>query len=620
MGKGIERITLQHFRGATTRTELIFDPQKPIVMIFGENGTGKSTVVDAIDMVFNQSAGSLADRPSTSARQHLPAIGLGPGDVRVEITWAGQTWVGSQSGGRISISGPPNVPSAHVLRRRQITRLIEATPSERYKELQRFIDVERVERCEGELKKAERAVHERLAQTIRSKQEAEEALNDLWMAEGGPGGAGVTALAWAEEKTKSDISAARKLAEDLEELVSCLDAAIIADEQRADAEAKLAALNDSVGQLEESLQRAEAGAATGGAHLVAVLEQVQALIQPPNDSSECPVCRQPVEVEKLRQEIASRIEAASEISRLGRQRTELRQWQSNAAAIADQCRRQFLTAARVLAARLRPMEQEGLAALCTDWHRYPLLLELTGGDVAAALQQADAFFAHAAGAGGQLADLRAGAQKDLNQHHAISQQYERVRESDVRIAEAQLIYQRLKRALEIVRGERIRFTQTVLGSITTECNRLYESIHPDEPLGLSEFKLDETKRASLLQGAHFLGHADVPPQAYFSESHLDTLGFCLFVSLAKLFSNGSAILVLDDVFTSVDQPHLRRIIDLIAAESASFDQIIITTHYRRWREEYGYLTGPAGSVGLVELSPWTLTRGVDVVREAGSRG
>ena len=162
MGKGIERITLQHFRGATTHTELTFDPQKPVVMIFGENGTGKSTVVDAIDMVFNQSAGSLADRPTTSAHQHLPAIGRKPGDVRIEIAYGGQTWVGSMSGGRISISGPPHVPSAHVLRRRQITRLIEATPSERYKELQRFIDVERVEKCEGELKKAERSASERL--------------------------------------------------------------------------------------------------------------------------------------------------------------------------------------------------------------------------------------------------------------------------------------------------------------------------------------------------------------------------------------------------------------------------------------------------------------------------
>src|SRR5205807_4087074 len=135
----------------------------------------------------------------------------------------------------------------------------------------------------------------------------------LWMAEGKPGGAGATAFAWAQGKTKTDISAARKLAEELEELVSCLDAAIIADEQRAGAEGKLAALNDSVGQLEESLQRAEADAAAGGARLIAVLEQAQALLEPPCDFSECPVCRQPIEVERLRQEIADRIAAASEI-------------------------------------------------------------------------------------------------------------------------------------------------------------------------------------------------------------------------------------------------------------------------------------------------------------------
>jgi ABC-type cobalamin/Fe3+-siderophores transport system ATPase subunit len=618
MANRIERMTLQYFRGATRRTELVFDKHKPIVMIFGENGSGKSTIVDAIDMVFNREAGSLADRSSTSAREHLPAIGRKPSDVHVEIVCGGQTWTGSQSGSRISAAGPAGGPTAHILRRKQLLRLIEAAPSERYKELQRFIDVERVEKCEGELKKAERSAGERVTEAIRRKQEAEDALGALWAAEGKPGGAGATAFGWAQEKMKADIGAARKLADELEELVSCLDAVIIAEEQRADAEAKLAALDDSVDQLEHSLQRAEAERTAEGARLVAVLEQVQALIEPSNDTSECPVCRQPVAVERLREEIAARIQAAAEISGLGRQRADLLQQQSNAAAIADQCRRQFLTAAHVLAARLRQAEQEELVALRTDWRRYPLLHDYTGGNLAA-LRQADAFFAHAASAGGQLAELHDGARKDLNQYHAIKQQYQAVREGDARIAEAHFIHQRLKRALEIVMSERIRFTQAILGSITAECNRLYESIHPDEPLGLSEFKLDESKRASLLQEAHFLGYADVPPQAYFSESHLDTLGFCLFVSLAKLFSKGSTILVLDDVFTSVDQSHLGRIMDLIVAESANFDQIIVTTHYPEWREQYRYLAGSAGGVELVELSPWVLTRGVHLAREPGSR-
>src|SRR5712692_9952804 len=118
MAKRIERMTLQCFRGATRCTELAFDKNKPVVMIFGENGTGKSTIVDAIDMVFNREAGSLADRSSTSAREHLPAIGRKPGDVHVEIACGGQTWTGSQSGGRISAAVPAGVPNAHILRRK----------------------------------------------------------------------------------------------------------------------------------------------------------------------------------------------------------------------------------------------------------------------------------------------------------------------------------------------------------------------------------------------------------------------------------------------------------------------------------------------------------------------
>src|SRR2546423_6562125 len=120
MGRGIERIALRYFRGATTSTDLVIDGEKRVVLIFGENGTGKSTIVDAIDLVCNQSAGSLAERSSTQPKQHLAAIGHSPKEMAVAITCGGRTWTGTHSGTRIVVTGPGDPPAAQILRRPQL--------------------------------------------------------------------------------------------------------------------------------------------------------------------------------------------------------------------------------------------------------------------------------------------------------------------------------------------------------------------------------------------------------------------------------------------------------------------------------------------------------------------
>jgi hypothetical protein len=102
----------------------------------------------------------------------------------------------------------------------------------------------------------------------------------------------------------------------------------------------------------------------------------------------------------------------------------------------------------------------------------------------------------------------------------------------------------------------------------------------------------------------------VAPGAYYSEAHLDTLGLCVYLALARRAGRGSQLVVLDDVLTSVDDVHLDRIVDLIAEEArgGNLGHLIITTHSRAWFERMRKAKGMEAD--LIELYGWDLAGGI----------
>nr|MDP9469555.1 AAA family ATPase [Chloroflexota bacterium] len=112
----IDRIRIHNFRGASAPFTLGFAKQKPLVVIFGENGTGKTTIVDALDAVGNGSGGSLTTKSSTTLRTHLPTLGKKPSDMVMEVElprYGGHSIIGhSMLMRRCSrVTHPPSLPS-----------------------------------------------------------------------------------------------------------------------------------------------------------------------------------------------------------------------------------------------------------------------------------------------------------------------------------------------------------------------------------------------------------------------------------------------------------------------------------------------------------------------------
>ncbi|MGE0128639.1 MAG: AAA family ATPase [Blastocatellales bacterium] len=590
----IEKITLHRFRGATTTTEVAFDPRKPITFIFGENGSGKSSIVDAIDFVCNSSAGSLADRSSTKPKEHLPAIGHTAKEIKVEIVSGGRAWSAKFAGAKILPSDEATLPVAHVLRRSRLLDLINASPSERYKQLQKFIEVEGVERSEQALRDAFNAAKQTVNEKSEAKIKAEMELERFWTDEGMPGAPEQNALAWAAAQSGADIDETRARLERLRDLIDKLDRAAQAREvlRRADADAA-----QKIAQVVEAERAAESAASAGAAEamrMIELLRDARGYLAASPDQSACPVCEQPVTAEDLRKRIDERLNAMTAIGELRDKLEAASKARQNAAAIVERDRGFMLAAARSLVEAIKnadessptPADEVGLISLIEN-----------------ALATRDALVAR-----------RDEAQKAINQFNSISQFYRSVVECEEELVEAEALRQGLERALEIAQRERITFIQRALAEVRDETNRLYAMIHPDEPLGLDALLLDENRKGSLLQICSFEGVSDVAPQAYFSESHLDTLGFCLWLAIAKLSSGGDAVIVLDDVFTSVDSAHFTRILDLLTEECENFNQVIITTHSRQWRDRYAAQQIPHDKTSFVELQSWTRGGGIRASR------
>jgi hypothetical protein len=173
--------------------------------------------------------------------------------------------------------------------------------------------------------------------------------------------------------------------------------------------------------------------------------------------------------------------------------------------------------------------------------------------------------------------------------------------------ELDILLPRLERALEIVEEERRRFIDGVLAEIAMEVGRLYEAVHSGEGLNKIRLELDPKRRASLEIGAEFRGLAGTPPQAYFSDSHLETLGLCVFLALAARDDPAQTILVLDDVLSSVDEPHVQRLIEMLYSEALKFRHCLLTTHHGPW----GWLH--KDRCQIVGLANWSVQRGLALI-------
>ncbi len=141
-------------------------------LILGENGTGKSSFIDAIEFYFTGKVSHLEGAQGVSTARHAPHILVGEGETSVTIEFTKNNLIVTRAlDGEIEI--PDELKSLHaqgssatfILRRKNLLDFILAQPAPRYEQLAAIIGID-------ELDKTERSL-------MQTRDEIENDVNDL---------------------------------------------------------------------------------------------------------------------------------------------------------------------------------------------------------------------------------------------------------------------------------------------------------------------------------------------------------------------------------------------------------------------------------------------------------
>ncbi len=605
----ITKISMAGFRGATVPVAITFDTSKAVVLIFGENGTGKSTIADAFDFLCNGNYGSLENYHfGESPKKYVASFKMPASAVKITLTSDSSTWVARFGKDGPTVTPDTGYPDARILRRKAILKLIDARPKDRFEELKTFIAMPNIEKSEEALREATRTAQGYFDESTRAFVQAKEGLENLWTEEGKPG---ADALSWAEAEASKDITKLQAQVKEVEKLESAFG---LGDTYLGSLDSARKAHKESETSLKEAedkLRAAESQQTQQNAELVRLLEEARGYIESRQTLTQCPVCEQQINPADLVRRLKDRIKDMQEIKALIEKVSGAKAAVHAKVSVVNQNQKEVCEKLKALGSHLKTSTLGEVATLSVEWTRFAEVFSAAGHSESVE-SQARQLWQVVVPCRKLLQTRKEADQKSVSQHNAIKSYVETMKAKQAQATSLEALLKKVKAILDIVSKERKDYVEQILKSISSEVERLYATLHPGEDIGKVSFYLKPNTIGSLEFDAQFYDASDLPPQAYYSESHLDTLGICVFLALAKFFKTDKTIVILDDLLTSIDSPHLARFMKILHEEASHYNQFFVTTHYRPWRDLYRWARGPTANTQLIELGPWTLERGLNV--------
>lgn len=152
-----------------------------------------------------------------------------------------------------------------------------------------------------------------------------------------------------------------------------------------------------------------------------------------------------------------------------------------------------------------------------------------------------------------------------------------------------------------------------LEMFSNDINDFYTTMNPNEKV--EDIKLVPLKKNDELVGItieySFFNETHTPPIAYLSESHINCLGLSFFLASVRAFNKESKFFVLDDVISSFDRSHRYRFAQLLTTKFSDF-QVILLTHEKEFFE---LVSSEVKSKGwILNNFKWTKDNGTGIER------
>jgi energy-coupling factor transporter ATP-binding protein EcfA2 len=581
---------MRSFRGVPGEMSVDFGDGRSIA-VYGDNGTGKSTIADALEWFFTGQIELL----SHEGRQHaVRNLGGGEnGETSVELETSGSL------GGKVVFPDerrPEDLSVASretfLLRGRTLADFINKTKTEKWKALSEILGLDAVDslrqdvqRARGDIKKKVKAAKDAVDTYRKALPPEGELLKELQSICRGLSVDVPDSLdrfadpAWIASVAGDAASAAAPSVETLRaSLVELVTPAVDEEAIRA-----FRALENEPGddRMRLSLFQNADDLLSSKAH------------------DRCPLCGQHVDGKELARSIRATIE---ELARSSRDREE-----------AEERARASLSALASAADRRRALRAQA-RALGMDLTEVPPAPSDLGG--AESFRSAVARWdEEARKAVDSSSEVEADPRKtQLGMLAQLGEQIRLSRAAERDLAREQKALDLAERVYEAYQDRQKEQLEKILHSISERVATLYDALHPGESLGSITVEPWTAKGVELAVDFH--GSRQRPPHGVLSESHLNSLAIALFLAMAQTFNEKLRFLVLDDVINSFDVEHRGQLATLLAEKFDDW-QLIVLTHDHQFFE---HLWKRAPQWNRLEITSWSYDDGPRTTRyESGGR-
>jgi energy-coupling factor transporter ATP-binding protein EcfA2 len=573
------------------------------IVVYGDNGTGKSTIADALEWYFTGEIELL----SHEGRQHAVRYvgGENNGVTSVEVFTNGGL------GGKVVFPDERTPEAFHAIRRetfllrgRTLADFINKTKTEKWKALVDILGLDAIESLREDLQRARN--------DLRKKSKAAEEEARTYQ----------RALASGSEDVSQDTvlgnlrEICRMLGVDpprsLDQVVdpSWLTAAVGASasvSEASDRESFLAEIKTLSAPAFD--QRAVDAwndlVSSGRARLLpraSLVREAKRLFETGSvEKGRCPLCGQPVDDKNLARRIESALVEVMEASRdLERFRDPVVQQADDLETLHDK-RLSIHSRALAMGLELPPLPEIPLSAIRDS---VDALVPVKIDAIASALSELRKWD-RAAGKLARNASSPKTSTRDtqLVMLAALCQQVNAWRMAEQKVARARRALDLAERVFDAYQTKQKEDLTELLKRISSRVGQIYSALHPGEDLDAVSVEPWTAKGVEL--AIEFYGSRQRPPHGVLSESHLNSLAIALFLAMAESFNEQIGFLLLDDVINSFDVEHRGRLAELLA-DGFSRWQLIVLTHDQQFFE---HLSRRAPSWRKLEFTSWSYASG-----------